>query len=240
MTFKAGEERRAIIIFFKPECRHCLDLLANLATLIPELNSGNTQILSLSIADSARTAEFLQKYRLPFPVYHDERNLQERLEIRRIPTVFLVDDVGIIRHKWVGKRSKEYINEVLIEFAITSRIPIHALSEQNPFPYSRSFDGLRHVQSDTALASLLQRLYTESSDLTEVLGSRTQEGYRTVDEYVVYGKMCDCEEQSSGKYTLVALSVDPGRDSLLQQHLAEDVTMAYIDNYLESHFISIP
>ncbi|MEE9166385.1 MAG: TlpA disulfide reductase family protein [Candidatus Neomarinimicrobiota bacterium] len=234
MGSAVAKGNQSIIIFFDPACQHCLAVLANISDLLFDLPSTGTSVLALSIADSLETARFLRAYQLPISILTDTERLHEQLGVKSVPAVFLVDGDGIIRHKWVGRRSRQFIRDVVSDFSRTSRIPIRALADRGSVTFERKLDLSKYLSDEGTSMSELQAVLEESSLLFEELWTRTVGGERIADRYIAYGTVCECGEQAGTSYVLISLLVDHETGSLVDRHVAEEVSMSYINRYLES------
>lgn len=208
-------------------------LLVDVASLRSDLSFDNTLISAFSVGDNTRTAQFLQSYKFPFSVQHAGGHISQQFEIKNVPTVFLMDNRGVLRYRWIGRRSKVFIQEVVSEYISTGRIPIQALTSKTPFLYQRIINFSKYFQNDTSFTGSLHRLFMDFSPLTEIIETKKVDGEYVVDHYIAYGNTCKCDDGDSSSYTLVSLLIDRKSDSLVDQHLIENVTMSYINNYLK-------
>lgn len=227
--------KRQIIIFFEPECPHCVGLLADMSKMHTDFRLDTHAMTALSIGDSTSTAQFVAHYSLPFPVIYDNLQLHQQLGIRTVPAVLLTDDSGMIQHNWLGRRSKKFIENVMSEFLTSSRIPIHALNDNVTFAFQRDFNLLGHFQNDSSLSVSIQRLVDKSSSLTEILTTKTVDGENVVHQYIVYGNICDHEGNVGTAYLLVSVLYDGQTDSIIDRHVFHDISLSSVHDYLEAH-----
>ena len=227
------EVEQNVIIFFKPECHHCISLLASTVSLCLNQSIDATLIKAVSISDSISTANFLTNYRFPFSVQNSNKRIIQQLGIKNVPTVLLIDNNGILRYKWVGRRSKEFIQEVMSEYLIAGRIPIHILENDSHFLYSGEHTYLKFINSDTTLRRSLEKLLSETSSVIEILKTKRVDGEKWIDHYFVYGNTCECEESDSN-YSLISLFIDHQIDSLIEWYYIENAEFNYVNNFLKS------
>lgn len=217
-----------LIVFIKPECNHCFNLLADLAMLSKENPSMRINLLAYSIATAKATKEYLSFYTFPLLLKHDKTGIAQELNIRTVPQGFLLDEKGIIRYRWKGQRSKQRMKELLTSFTKIGKIPIDQFSlEEKPVKFF-SFDITRYTARDSALKQYVYELKQNIDIANEWYVTRRKNRTESVNKYLAHWKECDCEKDSTG-YTYLSLVIDPLSGSLMEKQYAEGATLKEID-----------
>jgi peroxiredoxin len=98
--------KTVLLNFWATWCSYCRKERAELNTLHMKYSEKNLVILSVSIDKSdSKLKSYMKKHPAEFIVLSDaEGESSKSYEIAGLPTTYLIDDKGIIRHKFVGYR----------------------------------------------------------------------------------------------------------------------------------------
>lgn len=98
-----------VIDFWATWCEPCADSMPHLQALHTRFGSRGLVVLGVSQDRSADAIPaFLRRHHVTFPVIHDAGNaIAGRYSPPRMPSTFIVDRTGIVRHIHAGFRSSE-------------------------------------------------------------------------------------------------------------------------------------
>lgn len=110
-----------LLNFWATWCVYCRQERASLNSLHREYNSKGLVIISISIGESPKkVGKFLRNIPASFIVLLDEdKKAAELYGVYGLPTSFLINREGIIKHKfigaknWTGAESRKFIEELL-------------------------------------------------------------------------------------------------------------------------------
>lgn len=93
-----------LVDFWATWCGPCRQTLPTLQSMYEALEGEDFVLLSVNVEpdDPEGVRDYLEENELSFPVYVDDRNLQARMHVDTLPTMFLVDRRGVIREMHVG------------------------------------------------------------------------------------------------------------------------------------------
>lgn len=112
-----GLGSRTVIVFFSPSCEVCKNELPKLKPFPSELG-----LIMVSEADSEGHDE-LESLGLPYgTIFHDRDHVLERASpLPGLPTVFFLDEQGVLRDGLVGAHNQSVVQQKLSQFALTHR-----------------------------------------------------------------------------------------------------------------------
>lgn len=100
--------------FIQVNCHHCQNQLLVLETLHQEIPDDDLEVLVISASPLEETADFFFHHPTLFPIWIDaNRNLYKKLGVFNVPALFLVDKLGILRHKAVGYQSIDAVRGIV-------------------------------------------------------------------------------------------------------------------------------
>ena len=96
-----------LIDFWATWCEPCADSMPHLESLHSRFASQGLVVIGVSQDRSADAIPaFLRRHHVTFPVIHDSGNaIAGRYDPPRMPTTFIIDRAGIVRHVHAGFRS---------------------------------------------------------------------------------------------------------------------------------------
>ena len=100
--------------FWATWCPPCRTEIPDFAAFYDENKTRGVEILGFSVDDfpPARLRDFVQKYKIPYPVAFATEALRRGFDPGQyIPTTFIIDKKGFIRHKQVGAMDKTALTE---------------------------------------------------------------------------------------------------------------------------------
>jgi peroxiredoxin len=113
--FEPPLEKVHIIYFWAAWCRYCEDDFQLLNKLYGqwEKKTGSPRLLAVNAGQpEARIRKFIQKMKPAFPIYTDEDiKVSHRFGVRGLPTYFITDKKGIIRHIILGWADEQTLLE---------------------------------------------------------------------------------------------------------------------------------
>jgi thiol-disulfide isomerase/thioredoxin len=105
------EHQVVLIDFWATWCPPCRAAMPELEALHRELGGRGFRLVSINGGDepAAEIRDFAGKLGLSFPVYIDPGGLRHRFRVESLPTAFLVDREGVVRHAYIGTTSASTI-----------------------------------------------------------------------------------------------------------------------------------
>ena len=104
-----GDYRGSVVLvdFWATWCEPCADSMPVLQSLHTRLGSRGLVVIGVSQDRSADTiAPFTRRHHVTFPIVHDAGNaIAGRYSPPRMPTTYIIDRTGIVRHIHAGYRS---------------------------------------------------------------------------------------------------------------------------------------
>ncbi|MCK0473801.1 TlpA disulfide reductase family protein [Halalkalibacter sp. APA_J-10(15)] len=97
-------------------CKPCRDEMPELMELQADYTEKSLSIVTVNMQKTERTlndaAEFIEEIDLTLPVFFDEDGeLLERLDVRHMPTTYIIDREGEIKQIFMGEVTYEMIEE---------------------------------------------------------------------------------------------------------------------------------
>jgi len=119
VTLSSLEGKKVLVNFWASWCGPCLDEMPEIEEIHQEYGD-NVEILAVNMTVTEKNVEavekFVEEHGLSFPILLDESNkTNSTYEVLSLPTSYFIDTEGIIRHKYIGAMTLEYIKEQLNE-----------------------------------------------------------------------------------------------------------------------------
>lgn len=104
--------RVVLIDFWATWCEPCREEFPELDALYQEFQGQALEIIGISVdLKRENIDEFLSKHPVSFPVVHDKgKKISSKFKPRAMPTAFIVDQAGIVRHVHLGYK-KSYLQK---------------------------------------------------------------------------------------------------------------------------------
>ena len=101
---QARAGKKAIIFFWATWCPHCHEALEAMIPQAEALKSKGVKVLLVDLGeDAGRVRSYLQANQVPWDSFVDQDNsLQEPYQLIGVPTLYFVDEHGMIRNKEYG------------------------------------------------------------------------------------------------------------------------------------------
>jgi peroxiredoxin len=95
----ARQHKKSVLFFWATWCPHCHEELARLHDNLAQLKEKGLNVVLIDLGETREeVAAYLKRNDLELDSFLDEnQDLQEKYEIRGVPTLYYVDDAGIIR-----------------------------------------------------------------------------------------------------------------------------------------------
>ncbi len=121
VKLSAFKGKPILLNFWATWCPYCREERQHLISLYNEYESKGLVIISVSTDRSPeRIKKYLKKIRMEFIILHDNnKEAAEAYGVYSLPTSFLIDREGIIKHKfmglrkWTGKGTKRLIEKLI-------------------------------------------------------------------------------------------------------------------------------
>lgn len=109
--------KRVILNIWATWCPPCREEMPDMQRFYEKYKNQNVEILAVNLLEAGslrETKAFVQEFGIQFPVLLDENSkVSGMYHATAIPTSFLIDSNGIIRHKIVGAMSYDWmVNQV--------------------------------------------------------------------------------------------------------------------------------
>lgn len=144
------KDKPALLVFFETDCPTCQLTLPYLNAL----NGDSIQVLGISQDSEPATREFVRQMQIAFPVHVDqELKLSRAYNPQSVPTIFLLDNGGQVRHAVVGFDKAE-----LNKLAATLGHPPIAPEHDGAPPWKPGC-GSRHLEPESAAQTTPQGIH---------------------------------------------------------------------------------
>lgn len=143
------KDNPALLVFFETDCPTC-------QLALPYLNAlhGSVQVLGISQDPEPATSEFVRQMQISFPVHVDQGlKLSRAYDPQSVPTIFLLDKGGQIRHTVVGFDKAE-LNKLAATLGHSPIAPEH-----DGAPPWKPGCGSRHLEPETVADSTPQGIH---------------------------------------------------------------------------------
>lgn len=92
-----------VINFFATWCQPCHEEVPDLITLWNEYEGQDVLFLGITYKElDAKVAEFVEQYRIPFPIANDQSNLARRFGVTGVPETYVIGKDGLLKFKQIG------------------------------------------------------------------------------------------------------------------------------------------
>lgn len=112
--------KRALVVFFSPNCPHCANELTRLDRACQQVAAGRVDCIAVSFGQESETRAWLMTsgLNLKAAVVADPDFTNRCVDwLTAVPLVFLVDENGMIRYKRAGERGEEHDASLIRDFA---------------------------------------------------------------------------------------------------------------------------
>lgn len=107
---------KQIVLFFTVECPHCQRELLNFEALFRRYNT-RANFIAVSLSDSMKTQDVLLNSRFSFPITCDKKKkAKNEYRVTGFPTLFLIDERGILKRSRLGEASMDADEELILNF----------------------------------------------------------------------------------------------------------------------------
>ncbi len=118
-TWRLSQERGSVVLLdvWATWCEPCRESLPFYGDVATQFAGKGLKVYALSVdADTSPIGPFMQELKLSLPVLHDPgaAMAEETLKVRQMPTSFVIDRRGIVRHVHEGL-SEDYFQQTLTE-----------------------------------------------------------------------------------------------------------------------------
>jgi thiol-disulfide isomerase/thioredoxin len=105
---------KLLVVFWSPRCSHCVNEIPVLKRLKKEYNDKLTIISILEIGYDNFVKDFLEKNKLPYPVFKMNYKLENCLGgVRYFPTLYFLNADGKIKNKLESYNEYEVIKNII-------------------------------------------------------------------------------------------------------------------------------
>lgn len=216
--------KKWIAVVFKTECAHCKYVLADLSSIFTNNAIKDFELVAISKSSRNNTFDFLSNYEIPFPIVIADEKLREQLKVRSIPTVFFIDENNIVKHKFVGRKSKSYLEKLLNEYFKSGKILMSSLSSiARTSKNSQYVDIWNIIQKDTSLIDISEQFSENMETATELLSIKRKYNRDIVYNYTVYYPNCECDETEAEDFTYFSVIMDASTKTLIDQYYSDAV-----------------
>ena len=112
-------DRPILLFIFSPACSICHETLPAWKELYQAAHAQGIEVLSLSVLDPSRTAQYVNSNEVPWNVYSlAGRDAIMMLGVERVPTTLVLDATGTISLATSGRLDSEQQAEILTALAI--------------------------------------------------------------------------------------------------------------------------
>lgn len=111
--------KKVILNFWATWCPPCKAEMPHMQNFYEEQknDNGDVEILAVNLSDSEKNnqvvKQFVKEYELTFPILLDTEGVGDDYQAFTIPTSYVIDSNGIIKHKIVGPMSKEMMEKMV-------------------------------------------------------------------------------------------------------------------------------
>ena len=117
VTLSSLEGKKVLVNFWASWCGPCLDEMPEIEEIHNEFGN-DVEVLAVNMTVTGKNIEavenFVQEHGLTFPILLDESNkTNSTYEVLSLPTSYFIDTEGVIKHKYIGAMTKEYMIEQL-------------------------------------------------------------------------------------------------------------------------------
>lgn len=110
--------RPIMLFFFSPRCGDCKEEIPTLERLYQDYREKNLIMVGVGIRNKKEIEQFVEEYRVPFPVVVDETlEVSKSFGVFLLPHIVFYDKRGQIVHAEAGKvppeRLQEYLEKIL-------------------------------------------------------------------------------------------------------------------------------
>lgn len=182
------------------------------------------EIYAISNSSKENTDEFLSNYEIPLPIVIADQELREQLKVRTVPTIFFIDEENMVRHKIVGRKSKQFLEEVLSEYFESGKILMSSLSGTSLSVKNSQFNDIwEAIQKDTSLINISNRILENIETASELLAVKRKNNIDIIYRYTAYYPNLECDEDGADDFTYFSVIIDGLTKTIIEQYYSDAV-----------------
>lgn len=102
IRLKERKGQKIIINFWATWCPPCKEEIPVLQRFY-EQNKGSAELLAVNMDPESNVSQFARKYGISYPILLDQDGkVNETYKVAAIPTTYVIDENGVIIHKYIG------------------------------------------------------------------------------------------------------------------------------------------
>lgn len=216
--------KKWIAVIFKTACPHCKYILADLSGIYSNNTIKEFEIYAISTSSKENTDEFLSNYEIPFPIIYANEELREQLKVRSVPAMFFIDENNMVKHKMVGRKSKQFLEEVLSEYFESGKILMSSLSSISYSTKNSQFNDIwKIIQQDTSLIDISNKILDNKGSTIELLLIKRKNDQDIIYNFTSYYPNCECNEEDAEDFTYFSVIVDGLTKTIIDQYYSESI-----------------
>ncbi len=106
-----------LVNFWATWCPPCVEEMPDLVRLADQFASQGVVVLGASadVGDAERVAAFVRAHHITYPVLLATQDQVDAYGVTVLPTTFLIDQQGIVRHRYLGPRDGTFFSQDIRE-----------------------------------------------------------------------------------------------------------------------------
>ena len=105
--------RVVLLNFWATWCPPCVEEMPDLQQVADDLGPQGVTVLGLSadVGDPEHVTTFLHRHHITYPVIIADESTVSAYGVTMLPTTFLIDQQGLVRHRYLGPRGRRFLAE---------------------------------------------------------------------------------------------------------------------------------